>query len=247
MSSILVIGKRVAILVVVGVGVFSTVANAFAPLPSSSVSVSPRRPSTPSTTSTTSTSLQAFPSPLVSAIGHAIGGTLGTPFVIGATKKGGWYRKINLPTFTPPDRIFAPVWTTLYSCMGIAIARIAALTTSATTTATTVPIVQLWFAHYALNLAWAIVFFGTKRFRLGLVMNYLLVASLGGLIIPLYWRLDKLAALLVVPYLVWLLFATFLNQTICKLNPTSGGYNEAMFQGDLIKLQEKAAKYANGE
>jgi hypothetical protein len=46
------------------------------------------------------------------------------------------------------------------------------------------------------------------------------------------------------PYLAWILFATFLNMTICKLNPTRNGYNEGMFQAQLQKLQENAAKYA---
>jgi benzodiazapine receptor len=253
--SIMLAGKRVAFLAIVVLGVLSISASAFTPTQTQAFSFSrPYRPSscapatgtgTPSTTTTTTitrtTSLQAFPSPLVSAIGHALGGTLGTPIVIGATKKGGWYRNINLPEFTPPDRIFAPVWTTLYSCMGVAIARIASRVTT-----NSFPIVQLWFAHYALNSVWASVFFGAKKLRLGLFINFVLLASLGA-IIPLYYQIDKLAALLLLPYLAWLAFATFLNFTICKLNPTRHGYNNAMFQDGLIKLQTKARKFAFNE
>ena len=57
-------------------------------------------------------------------VGCVVGGPLGTPFVVGAIKT--WYRKISLPSWTPPDRIFAPVWTSLYAMMGLATARVAA-------------------------------------------------------------------------------------------------------------------------
>lgn len=86
------------------------------------------------------------------------------------------------------------------------------------------------------------------------------MGSLGLGVLPLYYRIDPLAAYLQVPYLLWLLFATKLNQAICKLNPMVGGLNEAMVQADLCasgegyndamlqydirKLQAAAAKYA---
>ena len=46
-----------------------------------------------------------------SVLGHVIGGVTGTPIVVQGTKVGGWYRKIELPSWTPPDKVFAPVWT----------------------------------------------------------------------------------------------------------------------------------------
>lgn len=119
-------------------------------------------------------------------------------------------------------------------------------------------VLKLWYAHYALNLAWAPVFFGLQRFRLGFVISSLLVLTLGG-ILPLYHAIDPLAAYLQIPYLGWLLFATVLNYQFCVLNPVDeNGVNEAMRQKRLVKgeyteerlksdveaLQKAAAEYA---
>ena len=104
--------------------------------------------------------------------------------------------------------------------------------------------VRLWLVHYALNLAWAPVFFGMKRLRAGLWINGALALTLGG-VIPLYAGIDKIASLLLMPYALWLLFAIALNFFICKGNPTVRGYNNAMFQAGLIRLQTDAEKYAN--
>jgi len=118
---------------------------------------------------------------------------------------------------------------------------------------------KLWTFHYALNVIWAPIFFGFQNLRLALIINVMLIASLG-YILPIFYRIDALSAYLQVPYLMWLIFATILNQAICKLNPTVGGvneariqadlaasgdgYNDAMLQYDIKKLQAAAAKYA---
>ena len=94
--------------------------------------------------------------------------------MIGAIKS--WYRKINLPTWTPPDRIFAPVWTTLYAMMGIATAQVAGVRGVASA-----PVLH-FLAHYAVNIVWAPIFFGLQRLRPALFMNYALTISVGVLI-----------------------------------------------------------------
>lgn len=173
-----------------------------------------------------------------SILGHNLGGIAGTPFVISGTKEGGWYRKINLPKITPPDRIFAPVWTTLFTCMGLAVARVY----NTTNQATKFPLL-LWGMHYALNTIWAPIFFGMKRLRLGLFINFILITSLGT-IIPMFYSIDAVSAYLLIPYFGWLTFATYINYAICKLNPTKQGYNNAKLQADIIDLQRKAAEFA---
>lgn len=186
--------------------------------------------------------LAAVPASLWWILGHTTLPFTGVPFVINGTKEGGWYRKIDLPSWTPPDRLFGPVWTTLYTCMGLAVSRISKASASASPFGS--PLVQLWLGHMAVNVAWAPVFFGLQRFRLGLVISYLLVGSLAA-IIPLFHAVDPVAAFLLVPYGLWLSFATFgLNTSICRRNPTKNGYNEGMFQAQLQKLQEDAAAYA---
>lgn len=163
--------------------------------------------------------------------GCVVGGTLGTPFVVGAIKT--WYRKIPLPTWTPPDRIFAPVWTSLYAMMGLATSQVAVVAASA-------PVLH-FLSHFCVNIAWAPVFFGLQRLRLALFMNYALCASNAVLIMQYKAAAGLSSALLLVPYMVWLLFATALNLRICKLNPTTQGYNNARWQADINKLQKRAA------
>ena len=165
--------------------------------------------------------------------GCVVGGTLGTPFVVGAIKA--WYRKIALPTWTPPDRIFAPVWTSLYAMMGLAASRVAAASGVGSA-----PIVH-FLSHLAFNIAWAPVFFGLQNLRAALYMQYALVASLAVLLVQYNAAAGAFSALLLGPYMVWLLFATVLNLRICALNPTRQAYNTAMLQADLAKLQARAA------
>jgi len=132
--------------------------------------------------------------------------------------------------------------------MGIAVSRIFSSTTAtaASSIMTKNNILLFWAFHYSINITWASIFFGLQRFRLGLIVNYVLVATLG-MIVPLFYTIDKISALLLLPYTIWLLFATYLNVAICKLNPTDkDGYNDGMFHAQLQKLQENAAKYAFG-
>ena len=186
-----------------------------------------------------STSLAVAINPLVvSAVGHVIGGNLATPFVIDAVKT--WYAKIPLPSWTPPNGVFAPTWILLYSSLGVAVARVAAASTKGWKSLA----VGLWGLHYLLNLTWAPLFFGMAKLRAGLVVNYLMVASLPFLF-TMFGAVDRTASLLLLPYSAWLIFATILNHAICKLNPMDGaGYSNAMFEADLANLQKEAAKNA---
>ena len=169
------------------------------------------------------------------AAGCVIGGTVGTPFVIRATQT--WYRRISLPAWTPPDRVFAPTWTTLYAMMGVATAQVAR------TSGVTSPAVLLFMAHYCLNVMWAPVFFGLQKLRFALSMNFALIASLSVLIVQ-YAAVSRSSALLLLPYMAWLVFATTLNVAICKLNPTSQGYSNARLQADTARLQKLAYERA---
>lgn len=162
-----------------------------------------------------------------------VGGTFGTPAVVGAIKT--WYRKIGLPTWTPPDRVFAPVWTSLYAMMGVATARVATAVGLSS-----VPVIH-FAAHYLVNLAWAPVFFGLQRLRFAFGMNLLLTLSLF-VLVGQYWMVSQTACFLMLPYMAWLLFATYLNAVICRMNPTVGGHNNAMLQAQLCRLQKRASR-----
>jgi len=214
-----------------------------------------------SKSSATTTSLHAMtiPSWTYYSLAHILGGTTGTPIVISGTKKGSWFDRIPKPKINPPNFVFGPVWTLLYGLMGVSVSRIVKAASSSSAAASGA--LKLWYAHYALNLIWAPIFFGLKRFRLGFIISSLLVLTLAG-ILPLYHAIDPTAAYLQIPYLVWLMFATVLNYQFCVLNPANGiGVNEAMRQAELIKksggeytddmlkddiekLQRAAAEYA---
>lgn len=169
------------------------------------------------------------------AVGHVVGGCTGTPIVVKAINS--WYRRIALPPWTPPDRVFAPVWTTLYACMGVAACRIYKLM------GLNSPAMKLWFVHYLLNLMWAPAFFGLKRLRWGHFINMGLLGTLLG-VFSLISRQDPVSVCLLVPYFLWVVFAAMLNFAICKLNPTNKGYNNSMLESDIYDLQQIAKEKA---
>lgn len=186
--------------------------------------------------------LSAVPPSIWWILGHNVLGVTPAFVVAPATKQGGWYRKINLPSWNPPDWLFGPVWTFLYSCMGIAVSKIYSTSKISSTTKTL--LLLFWLIHFALNLSWAPTFFGLQQFKPALIISTLMVITLLTTI-PLFYTVNPMSGLLLLPYLCWITFATVLNYDICKRNPTKDGYNDAMFQAQLQKLQENAAKYAN--
>lgn len=197
------------------------------------------------------TSMSFCSSTIQLVLGHVLGGLLGLPFVAQAIPT--WYRKIDLPRWTPPNQIFGPVWTLLYASMGWALSIVLSKLTATTTTTTTAGIVlsknnvlALWAVHYGLNLVWAPVFFGFQRLRLGLVISYAMVFTLLA-VMKVYHSVVPRAAYLLIPYLCWITFATALNQAICRRNPMceNGKTNKAMRLAQLAKLQKKKQKSEN--
>ncbi|MEK7953362.1 TspO/MBR family protein [Luteolibacter soli] len=133
---------------------------------------------------------------------------------ITASSIGSWYAALERPPGTPPNAIFGPVWTVLYAMMGIAFALIwhRAPSDSAKRRALTAFFVQL-----ALNLAWTPVFFGAHQLAAALVIIVLLIIAIM-VTIARFRRLDRLAAALLVPYLLWVCYATYLNAGFMILN-----------------------------
>ena len=130
-----------------------------------------------------------------------------------ATSVGTWYQALHKPTFNPPDWLFAPVWTTLYILMAIAgwrVWRQAGFETGRK--ALTVFVVQL-----ALNLAWSFIFFGQQRIGLALIEIAILLLVIIATTV-LFWRIDRWAGVLFLPYVLWVAFATVLNASLWWLN-----------------------------
>jgi benzodiazapine receptor len=125
-----------------------------------------------------------------------------------------WYRTLRKPSWNPPDGVFGPVWTTLYALMGIALVMVR----RAPTPTPTARAQGLFGLQLALNLAWSFVFFGGRNVRGGLVVIGLLWVSIVATIAE-FSRIRRAAALLLVPYLAWVSFATILNADIARRNP----------------------------
>lgn len=125
---------------------------------------------------------------------------------------GRWYDSLDKPPFTPPNATFPIVWTTLYVLMAISAYRVWNAEGNERTRA-----IALWGIQLALNAAWSPIFFGARRPELALVD---LVALLGA--IAAYTnqarRIDKPAAWMMAPYLVWVAFAGVLNAEIARRN-----------------------------
>nr|WP_298793491.1 TspO/MBR family protein [uncultured Allomuricauda sp.] len=125
-----------------------------------------------------------------------------------------WYTTLNKPSFNPPNSIFAPVWTILYVLMGIS----AGIVWSKGFHHVWVKTALYHFGfQLLLNALWSIVFFGLKSPFWALLV---ILALLTLIILTMRWFkvVSKLAAYLLIPYLLWVSFATILNYNIWMLN-----------------------------
>jgi translocator protein len=129
-----------------------------------------------------------------------------------------WYRGLRKPTWNPPDQLFGPVWTVLYAQMAVAawlVHRGAGNSSSAQARARRA--LRLWWLQLGLNLSWSISFFGWRRPDWALaVMGLVEVTVLGSVVAA--GQVSRVAAMLLVPYLLWTGFAWLLNKRIWELN-----------------------------
>jgi benzodiazapine receptor len=144
------------------------------------------------------------------AICLAVGG-------LGAIATGGsvsqWYPTLRKPSWNPPPWIFGPVWTTLYVMMGIA----AWLVWRKRDFNGATGALWLFVLQLALNAAWSPLFFGLKNPLAGLVdIVPLCVAILATLVS--FWKISPAAGTLLMPYWLWVCFATALNFTLWRMN-----------------------------
>lgn len=121
-----------------------------------------------------------------------------------------WYATLRRPSWTPPSRVFAPVWTTLYLLMGVAAWRHWLITGFGTWAV-------LFSVQLGLNLAWSWIFFGLKQIGLALIEMTLLWAAILWCLLEMR-SIDPLAGWLLGPYLLWVSYALSLNAGIWALN-----------------------------
>jgi tryptophan-rich sensory protein len=125
-----------------------------------------------------------------------------------------WYLLLQKPSWNPPNYLFGPVWTTLYAMMGVSMALVWDMPVANTQKQTAMLVFGL---QLFLNFMWSFVFFKWHQMGWALVEILLLWCAILFTIL-LFYKIHKIAAFLLVPYLCWVSFATFLNLTIWKLN-----------------------------
>ena len=125
-----------------------------------------------------------------------------------------WYENINKPWLTPPDWVFGPVWTTLYLLMGISLYLV--LKKGIDKTGVKVA-VSIFTFQLVLNILWSFVFFGLESIKGGFIVILLLWLAIIITIFKFY-SVSKTAAYLLVPYILWVSYATVLNFYIMILN-----------------------------
>jgi len=142
-----------------------------------------------------------------------IAGAIGSLFTAPAIQT--WYAGLKKPVLAPPNWVFAPVWITLYLLMGISLFIVWNAGLGKTTVRKSIAIFSI---QLVLNVLWSYLFFGLRSPLLGLAgimaMWFMIVLT-----VVSFSRISKTAALVLIPYLIWVSFASYLNYSILTLNP----------------------------
>jgi tryptophan-rich sensory protein len=125
-----------------------------------------------------------------------------------------WFDALVKPAFMPPGWLFGVAWTILYICLGLVLAMVL----HARGARGRPLVLTLFLVQLALNYLWSPLFFALHQAVPALVV-ILLMIGLSAAAAVLLWRIRRPAALLMLPYLAWLCFATALNYEIVRLNP----------------------------
>jgi translocator protein len=150
--------------------------------------------------------------------------SIAAPLLVGAASAyftypavRGWYTTITKPSFNPPNYLFGPVWTTLYTMMGIACFIIWNSNANAQVKKKAL---AFYIIQLALNFSWSMFFFYLENPAAAFVIIILMLITIAG---SIFWfkKISALAAWLLVPYICWVSFATALNFEIWRLNGLS--------------------------
>ena len=127
-----------------------------------------------------------------------------------------WYTSLIEPRFAPPSWVFAPVWTTLYLLIATSAYRI--MTKSSYKMNNLLPLaIALWSLQLALNVIWTPIFSGAQNLEVAfyyIIMLWVIIIAY----IFVCWHIDRLASLMMMPYLAWVSFASVLNYYYWQLN-----------------------------
>lgn len=124
---------------------------------------------------------------------------------------GKWYESLQKPRWTPPNWLFPVAWTALYVLMAWAATRVAMAEGIGLAMA-------FWALQLSLNTLWTPVFFGLRRIRAGMVVVSALWLSVAATAV-VFFTIDRMAGMLLLPYLAWVSVAAALNFSIMRRNP----------------------------
>ena len=141
---------------------------------------------------------------IITFIASGIGGFVTTSF------KEPWYSEIILPSFNPPSWVFAPVWTSLYILMSLAIWRVWIKFYDR-------KILSIYFYHLLFNATWSVVFFGFHQIELALI-NLIIILVFIIVLMKIFFNKDRLSFFIMTPYILWVSYALVLNVAIVNLN-----------------------------
>jgi tryptophan-rich sensory protein len=137
-------------------------------------------------------------------------GIVGSAFTFSAIPN--WYAFLEKPFFSPPNWVFGPVWTTLYTLMGISLYLIWINKSKLKKEA-----LSIFYAQLVLNTLWSILFFGLKNPAIAFIEILLLWVLVAAAIVK-FNKINKTAGYLLIPYILWVSFASLLNAAIVWLN-----------------------------
>jgi benzodiazapine receptor len=132
---------------------------------------------------------------------------------VASANAGDFYRQLERPSWAPPGWLFGPVWTALYTLQGISAWLVWREAHPGRQRA-----LALFLAQLAVNALWSWLFFAWRLGALSFAEVVLLLILIGATIAP-FWRIQKLAAALLLPYFAWVAFATALTYAIWQANP----------------------------
>lgn len=150
---------------------------------------------------------------IVSIVACQCAGIVGSIFTTSAIPT--WYTALQKPPFAPPNWLFAPAWVTLYLLMGISAFLIWRTGVENRETRITL---MVFLVQLILNALWSIAFFGLQSPLYGLIV---IIALWIAILVTMlkFFRISTIAGALMLPYILWVTFATVLNTSIFMLNP----------------------------
>ncbi len=156
--------------------------------------------------------IRTFVKLVIAIVVTQLAGIIGSLFTFSAIPT--WYATLTKPELNPPSWVFGPVWTTLYILMGVSVFLIWQKGWERRDVKIAV---SVYGVQLVLNALWSIVFFGMQSPGLALVNIALLFVSIVSTMI-LFYKISRPAMYLLIPYILWVSFASYLNYAIYALN-----------------------------